>query len=212
MVLGTEKAKPSEKCRKVRVRLVFTSLIRANPEKATTEGETAGRSVLGEAGTRPAEKKSPGGGGGRRSCRLIRILIRFLEAATMDRYMTSLTREDVAGLVEAVCRGDDNAFHTLIEASPVVVPLLTEHFAQKRDGESRARIVEVIWKRRESESTRFLSIALEDSHPAVWKEAIDGLVTIGGPESRHVLTVFFTIYPHDARAAWVSEALGQVRD
>ena len=40
-------------------RLQFTSLIRLNPEKATTEAETAGRAVLREAETRPAEKKSP---------------------------------------------------------------------------------------------------------------------------------------------------------
>ena len=164
-----------------------------------------------EAATKSAQKR-PRVGYELRVCSLIQKGIRFLGAATIDPYMISMTREDVAGLVEAVCRGDDNAFHALIEASPVVVPLLTEQFAQKRDGESRARIVEVIWQRRESESTRFLSIALEDSHPAVWKEAIDGLVTIGGPESRHVLTVFITKYPHDARAAWVSEALGQVRD
>ena len=39
--------------------LPFTSLIRVNLEKATTEGETAGRTVLGEAGESPAEKKSP---------------------------------------------------------------------------------------------------------------------------------------------------------
>jgi hypothetical protein len=36
-----------------------TSLIRLSPEKATIEGETAGLAVLGEAGTRPAEKQSP---------------------------------------------------------------------------------------------------------------------------------------------------------
>jgi hypothetical protein len=36
-----------------------TSLIRPNPEKATTAGETAGRTVLGKAGESPAEKKSP---------------------------------------------------------------------------------------------------------------------------------------------------------
>jgi hypothetical protein len=36
-----------------------TSLIRLNPEKATTEGETAGRTVLEEAGARSAEKKIP---------------------------------------------------------------------------------------------------------------------------------------------------------
>jgi hypothetical protein len=37
----------------------LTSLIRLNPEKATTEGETPRMAVLGEAGTSPAEKKSP---------------------------------------------------------------------------------------------------------------------------------------------------------
>ncbi len=37
----------------------FTSLIRLNPEKATTEGDTAGRAVLGEAGKSPVEKQIP---------------------------------------------------------------------------------------------------------------------------------------------------------
>jgi hypothetical protein len=31
----------------------LTSLIRVNPEKATTEGEMAGRAVLGESGVSP---------------------------------------------------------------------------------------------------------------------------------------------------------------
>ncbi len=38
---------------------MFTSLIRLNPEKATTEGVTPRPAALGEAGTRPAEKKGP---------------------------------------------------------------------------------------------------------------------------------------------------------
>ena len=37
----------------------LTSLIRLNPEKATTEGETPSRAVLGEARTSPAEKQRP---------------------------------------------------------------------------------------------------------------------------------------------------------
>jgi hypothetical protein len=37
----------------------FTSLIRVNPEKAPTEGETAEEAVLEEAGVSPVEKTSP---------------------------------------------------------------------------------------------------------------------------------------------------------
>ena len=37
----------------------FTSVIRLSPEKATTEGESVGLAVLGEAGRSPAEKTSP---------------------------------------------------------------------------------------------------------------------------------------------------------
>jgi hypothetical protein len=37
----------------------WTSLIRLNPEKAPTEGETPRMAVLGEAGTSPAEQQSP---------------------------------------------------------------------------------------------------------------------------------------------------------
>ena len=54
----------------------------------------------------------------------------------------SMNREDVAHLVEALCREDDKAFHTLIEALPAILPLLVERFHQEKDGESRARIVQ----------------------------------------------------------------------
>ena len=94
----------------------------------------------------------------------------------------SMNREDVAHLVEALCREDDKAFHTLIEALPAILPLLVERFHQEKDGESRARIVEVIWQHRQPASIGVLSTALEDAHPAVWKQALDGLVAVGGPK------------------------------
>lgn len=101
-----------------------------------------------------------------------------------------MSRDDVTELVDAIYRGDKNAFFTLIEASDAVVPLLIERFQREPDGVSRAQIIEIIWQHRQPASISFLSMALEDSYPEVWKQALDGLVTIGGAEARSVLVKF----------------------
>jgi hypothetical protein len=52
---------------------------------------------------------------------------------------------------------------------------------------NRALIVEAVWQHRQPTSVDFLAIALDDPHPDVWKQALDGLVTLASPESRKVL-------------------------
>lgn len=124
--------------------------------------------------------------------------------------MTSMSRDDVDNLVEAVFGGDENAFHALIEASESVLPLLVDRFQIEQDGVSRAKIVEIIWQHRQSASIGFLSMALEDSCPEVWKQTLDGIVTIGGPEGRSSLIKFVESNAQDERVPWVEEALQQL--
>ena len=83
---------------------------------------------------------------------------------------------DVSQLVGELCGGEENAYHTLLEADDDVVPSLMQHCATDPDGEHRARIIEVIWQHRLSTSISFLASALNDEHPEVWKQALDGLV------------------------------------
>ncbi|HMO16101.1 MAG TPA: HEAT repeat domain-containing protein [Pirellulaceae bacterium] len=118
---------------------------------------------------------------------------------------------DVGNLVSALRDGGENAYHTLIESHDAIVPQLIEHYTNANDGELRARIVEVIWQHRVPTTVSFLASALNDEHPEVWKQAIDGLVTIGGDHSVGALkTLLGQIKYDDARSPWIAEAIDQI--
>lgn len=123
-----------------------------------------------------------------------------------------MTPNDVAQLVESLCDGNDNAFHTLIEAENAIVPLLIQQFATHACGADRAHIIEVIWQHRNQATIPFLASALRDPNPDVWKHALDGLVAIGGIESRDALIDFRSDISEDIeRASWADEAIGQIQ-
>ncbi len=77
----------------------------------------------------------------------------------------------------------EDAFLGLLHLGPRALPHLTSAFLCESRPEVRATLVEVIWQTRSPEVITFLAQALEDPDPAVWKEALDGLVSIGGPQS-----------------------------
>jgi hypothetical protein len=119
---------------------------------------------------------------------------------------------DVCNLVSALCDGDENAYHTLIEANDDIVPALIEQFASAGNGERRAKIVEVIWQHRHPTTVSFLASTLSDPHPDVWKQALDGLVTIGGTQSLNALNDHLDRIPQDdGRFAWIIEAIDQIK-
>lgn len=104
---------------------------------------------------------------------------------------------------------EQDAFFALIEGDPAAVPLLIEAFARDENRGIRARIVECVWQRRLPETVGFLAEALKDAEPAVWKQALDGLVTIGGSEVIRALEAARTELPA-GRREWVDEALEQL--
>ncbi len=101
------------------------------------------------------------------------------------------TIEYVANCLDRMRHGDgadaENAYFSLIEANPVVVPILIGAFAQDENHEIRAKIAKCIWLHRRPVDIGFLSELLYDSDKAVWQEALDGLVTIGGNEAVQAL-------------------------
>jgi hypothetical protein len=127
------------------------------------------------------------------------------------RPLKTMTPNDVCQLVESLCEGNDNAFHTLIEAEKTIIPLLTQQFTTHACGADRARIIEVIWQHRDKATIPFLASVLNDGYPEVWKQAIDGLVTIGGTESVEALQLFRgQLKDDDARLPWIAEAIEQM--
>lgn len=122
-----------------------------------------------------------------------------------------MTPNDVSQLVEALCEGNSNAYHSLIEADSSVISWLMREFKCREHGADRACILEVIWQHRDKAAIPFLASALRDPDACVWKQAIDGLVAIGGSESLNVLLAFRReIAAEKGRVAWVDEAISQI--
>jgi len=105
-----------------------------------------------------------------------------------------------------------NAYHSLIELPNDLLPDLEEAYRGEADPAIRALIVEAVWQHRLPTSVDFLVVALEDPHPEVWKQALDGLVTLVSPESRTVLELAKShVTGQDTiLRAWIEEAIDQI--
>ena len=86
--------------------------------------------------------------------------------------------------LQLVRSGDaDTAFHTLLDIGPEVLPELVGVFWKEHDVEVREFLVKAIWEYRHHSAIPFLREALNDPEQRVWRQALDGLVTIDSPAS-----------------------------
>jgi HEAT repeat protein len=114
-------------------------------------------------------------------------------------------------------RGNDpeHAFFGLLHLGSEAVPLLIAEAARPENESIRPQLVEVIWQYRDPRAIEFLGQALSDPEPEVWKEALDGLVAIGGQESAAWLKqtqdrLARGEVDNGLTADWISEALEQI--
>jgi HEAT repeat protein len=111
----------------------------------------------------------------------------------------------------------EDAYFNLIEAHPSVLPMLIEAYRSESDTQVRAVLVEIIWQHREPHTLGFLTEALQDPNDRVWKSALDGLVTLGGPGPTDVLDVAMARAEQEGInkkdfLSWVAEASVQIRN
>jgi hypothetical protein len=111
---------------------------------------------------------------------------------------------------------DENAWFSLLEAPAAIVPLLVSAFRDESDSVKRSAILNVIWQRRDPSTIPFLGEALQDASPRVWKEALDGLVAIGGHASILAIEAaharhFDAEYDGRQFREFLDEALAQLR-
>jgi HEAT repeat protein len=124
-------------------------------------------------------------------------------------------REYVSYYVKQLREGrHGDAYFSLIEGGPIV-PLLIEAFGKDENRGIRADIVRCIWQHRRLESISFLAEVLHDPEPAVWQEALDGLVALGGREVTTTLQEARKRVPVSGPARgitveWIDEALDQL--
>jgi HEAT repeat protein len=128
---------------------------------------------------------------------------------------------DIRALTEHYLRewGSDrwaHAYHSLIELGPAVLPELERRFADARSSAFRAALVELAGQVHSAEALALFDTALRDTSPAVWKQALDGLVDLASPAAILVLEQALArtspagTDPAEWRA-WLREALQQAR-
>jgi len=94
----------------------------------------------------------------------------------------------IAYYLEMFRQGDaDNAFHGLVEIDRDILPELMAVFRAERDARTRELLVHVIWEYREQSAIPFLGEALLEAEPCVWRQALNGLVTLASPAALDVL-------------------------
>jgi hypothetical protein len=110
------------------------------------------------------------------------------------------------------CGDAENAFHGLLEMGPDILPGLMEVSRAEKDPGVREFLVGVIWKYREQSAIAFLGEALFDPEPRVWREALDGLVTLASPQVLRIMRAARKRASHsqiDDFLCWIDEAIGQ---
>ena len=126
---------------------------------------------------------------------------------------------EVVALVEHYLRewgssGWAGAYHSLIELGPQVLPELEARFEASNDTALRAALLEVARHMHSPAALAIFARGLKDEAPAVWKEALDGLVDLANPGAVALLEEAAAGPPPGRTSladwtAWLTEALNQ---
>ena len=121
----------------------------------------------------------------------------------------STLEEQVSYYISAL-RGTDreNAYHRLIELGPQVIPFVTTHFRRELDAAVQVTLLNVAWRTKSSNAIPLLAEALKHVETSVWKEALDRLVSLGGPDALDVIRQARRRAPE--KAEWIEEAIVQI--
>jgi hypothetical protein len=108
----------------------------------------------------------------------------------------------------------DNAFHSLIEADPAIVPLLIDEFRREPDATFRDALLRVIAEFRLPDTVPFFAERLFDAH---WKAGLDFCVAQASPDALNALEgararTFDSQRETDDFRAWLEEAITQAHE
>lgn len=96
------------------------------------------------------------------------------------------------------------------------LPCFVEAFGRETDPARRSRLVRVIWQFRDPAALPALTVALRDSHDEVWKDALDGFVTLASEQALAILRQERIALAADSngseKLSWIDEAIGQILD
>src|SRR5580765_2290610 len=85
---------------------------------------------------------------------------------------------------------DSNDWHDedpRLDLGTAALPHFIDAIKGERDPIRRSRLIRVIWQFRDRSALPILAEALQDPYNEVWKDALDGIVTLGGDQALHLL-------------------------
>lgn len=96
------------------------------------------------------------------------------------------------------------------------LPLVAEAYHREPDPRRRQSLIYCLWQYRDSAALPTLAVALQDADDRVWKEALDGFVTLGGDAAQRLLQEESVALSEDVKAKvkreWIYEAIEQIRE
>jgi hypothetical protein len=128
------------------------------------------------------------------------------------------TSIEIAYYLERYRAGDEEtAFFGLIELEAAAVPDLIAAYRSEAEVSVKEFLVEVIWQFRLPSTISFLGEALRDPEPAIWKEALDGLVALRSAAALSELEAaktskVCTAGDADEFRSWLDEAIDQLAE
>ncbi len=132
-----------------------------------------------------------------------------------ERVDTDLRRTVTKLLAELDGPRAENALCALRDL-PEALPLIAEAYERECDGERREALIHCLWQFRDIRALPTLSAALHDPDDRIWKEDLDGIVTLTGEAALRVLEeARDTVAKHateQVRRGWIEEAIQQVRE
>ncbi len=91
------------------------------------------------------------------------------------------------------------------------LPILMRVWKYETSPERRAMLVHALWQCRDESAFPALENALLDGEEPVWKEALDGLVALGGDRAILMLSKAKEGVADATKREWIDEAMEQVR-
>ena len=105
----------------------------------------------------------------------------------------------------------DDAFHSLIEADPAVIPDLINAYEDTSDLNTRVFVIEVISKFRLDSSLCFLRHALRRDEARIWKAALNGMVIAESLEAVDAMDHVLSSVQDSDKREWIEEAIDNAK-
>ncbi len=107
----------------------------------------------------------------------------------------------------------ENAIHSLMETPNDAIPFLITKFNEEISTDNQVSIVHAIWQHRDSSTIPFLSNLLGSEAEALWQEALDGVIAIGGKDSLLALNKAKQVLSaSNVKVRFINEAIGLINE